>query len=138
MSEISGLTQQLKKAGYRLTHARRAVIKILEAKPEHLSHQQILEQGRTIYPRLSRATVYRTIDLFVKLKLIRPVYLNEPTQRFVSAAGGHHHLVCTSCHAIFEFAECTVEPLAQELAESFSFQIRGHLLEFHGLCKTCR
>ena len=138
MSSISDLSQQLKKAGYKLTPARLAIAEVLETNPEHLSHDEILEEGKKLYSRLSRATVYRTLELLVELRLVRPIYLNEPTQRFVSASGGHHHLVCSSCGQTFEFDHCTVQQLAQELAERFSFQIQNHLLEFQGLCKGCQ
>lgn len=137
MSTICNLEEKLKTAGYKLTPARRAVIEVLETHPDHLNHNQILEAGKQIYPRLSRATVYRTMELLVALKLVRPLYLNDPTQRFVSADGGHHHLVCTTCGATFEFDHCTVEQLAQELAAKYNFQIRNHLLEFQGLCESC-
>jgi Fur family transcriptional regulator, ferric uptake regulator len=138
MSVISDLSQQLKRAGYKLTPARLAIAEVLETNPEHLSHDEILEEGKKLYPRLSRATVYRTLELLVELRLVRPIYLNEPTQRFVSAAGGHHHLVCSSCGQTFEFDHCTVQQLAQELAERFNFQIQNHLLEFQGLCRGCQ
>jgi Fur family ferric uptake transcriptional regulator len=136
---ICNLTEQLKKAGYKLTPARQAVIEVLETHTGgHLSHGQILEEGQKIYPRLSRATVYRTMELLVKLRLVRSLYLNDPTQRFVSATGGHHHLVCASCGKIFEFDHCTVDQLAIELSKKYDFQIFSHLLEFHGLCETCQ
>lgn len=138
MSTISGLAQQLKKAGHKLTPARLAVIEVLETHPEHLSHNQILNEGKKIYAKLSRATVYRTMELLVDLKLVRPLYLTDPTQRFVSAFGGHHHLICTNCESVIEFDHCTAEHLAQELAEQYNFQIRNHLLEFQGLCQACR
>lgn len=138
MSAIIGLAEQLKANGHKLTPARLAVIEVLEREPEHLNHTQILEEGKKIYPKLSRATVYRTMDLLVELKLVRPLYLNDPTQRFVSAAGGHHHLICTNCDTTYEFDHCTVDELARELSEKYNFQIRNHLLEFQGLCKSCR
>ena len=138
MSSISGLAQQLKQAGYKLTRPRRAVIEVLETYPEHLSHNQILQEGRKICPQLSRATVYRTVELLVALNLIRPFYLNDPTQRFVSALGGHHHLVCSGCGIILEFDHCTIEQLAQELSEKHRFRIHSHLLEFHGRCEACQ
>ena len=137
MSASDELARQLKQAGYKLTPARLAVIEVLEKNHDHLNHNQILEEGKQIYPKLSRATVYRTMELLVELKLMRPLYLNDPSQRFISAAGGHHHMVCTTCGTTFEFDHCTVEQLAQELAEKYSFQIRSHLLEFQGLCEEC-
>ena len=138
MSAITNLAQQLKKAGYKLTRPRLAVIEVLETHGDHLSHNQILIEGQKIYPRLSRATVYRTLELLVALKLVRPLYLNEPTQRFISGFGGHHHLVCTNCDTVIEFEQGNVEALARELAEKYNFQILSHLLEFQGLCKMCR
>ena len=137
MSTICNLEEKLKTAGYKLTPARKAVIEVLETNPDHLNHNQILEAGKQIYPKLSRATVYRTMELLVELKLMRPLYLNDPTQRFVSAAGGHHHMVCTTCGTTFEFDHCTVDQLARELAAKYNFQIRNHLLEFQGLCESC-
>jgi Fur family ferric uptake transcriptional regulator len=137
MVDICNLAEQLKRAGYKLTPARRTVIEVLEIETEHPSHQQILDEGQKIYPKLSRATVYRTMELLVELRLVRPLYLNDPTQRFVSALGGHHHLVCSNCGQIFEFDHCTVNRLAFELSEKYEFQIFSHLLEFYGLCERC-
>jgi Fur family ferric uptake transcriptional regulator len=138
MSTICDLAKALKKAGYKLTAPRLAVIEVLESHPQHLSHEQILVEGRKIYPQLSRATVYRTMELLVDLNLFRPLYLSDANQRFISAFGGHHHLVCSNCGLIFEFDHCTVDQLARELAEKHQFQIRSHLLEFWGLCQTCQ
>ena len=138
MGKISHLADRLKQAGYKLTPARLAVVEVLETYPDHLSHNEILQEGKKIYPRLSRATVYRTMELLVSLNLLRSIYMSDPTQRFMSAAGGHHHLVCTECDAVFEFDHCTVDQLAQELSEQFNFLIRNHLLEFQGVCNSCQ
>jgi Fe2+ or Zn2+ uptake regulation protein len=138
MSTICGLAQKVKSAGYKLTLPRLAVIEVLESQPEHLNHNQILAEAQKIYPKVSRATVYRTLELLVDLNLVRPLYLNDPTQRFVSATGGHHHLVCSSCGVIIEFDHCTADQLAQELTQKYGFEIHSHLLEFQGICRTCQ
>jgi len=134
---MSDLAQKIKMAGYKLTPARLAVIEVLETIPDHLSHHQILVEGKKIYPKLSRATVYRTMDLLVDLQLVRPLYLNDPTQRFVSATEGHHHLVCCKCGDTVEFNHCTADQLAVELEEKYKFRITSHLLEFQGVCEEC-
>ena len=132
------LAQKLKQAGYKLTNSRLAIIEVLETHPEHLDHHQILKAGQKIYPQLSRATVYRTMELLVGLNLFRPLYLSEPTQKFISTSGGHHHLVCSNCGAIFEFENCHADQLAHELAARYHFQIQSHLLEFQGVCENCQ
>ncbi|MEM7349041.1 MAG: Fur family transcriptional regulator [Chloroflexota bacterium] len=131
------LAEQLKRAGYKLTPARLAIAEVLESNDGHLSHTQILIEGKKIYGKLSRATVYRTMDLLVELNLMRPLYLSDPTQRFISAEGCHHHLHCTTCDTIIEFDHCTADRLAQELADKYNFKIRHHLLEFQGSCGQC-
>jgi Fur family ferric uptake transcriptional regulator len=138
MTIVSDLTQKLKLAGYKLTGSRLAVIEVLETHPEHLDHNQILLAGKKIHPPLSRATVYRTMELLVELDLFRPLYLSDPTQRFISTTGGHHHLVCSKCGTIYEFENCHADQLSRELAEKYKFEIRSHLLEFQGICENCR
>ena len=137
MTPFSDLAQKLKLAGYKLTGSRLAVIEVLETHPEHLDHTQILLAGKKIYPQLSRATVYRTMELLVELDLFRPLYLSDPTQRFISTTGGHHHLVCSKCGTVYEFENCHADQLGRELAEKYKFEIRSHLLEFQGICENC-
>ena len=138
MSEMSELAPRLKQAGYRLTAPRQAVIQVLEKEGQHLSPSEVLALGRQVYPTLSRATVYRTLDMLTDLGLIRPIYLHDTSQRYVTALGGHHHLVCTDCGISFEFEQCEAGQLAVMLADRFRFEIHSHLLEFYGLCHNCK
>jgi Fe2+ or Zn2+ uptake regulation protein len=138
MSDLSCLAARLKVAGYRLTAPRRAVAQVLEREGLHLSPNEILTQGKRIYPKLSRATVYRTLHLLTELGVIRPIYLHDASQRYVTTQGGHHHLVCTDCGAAFEFEQCDADQLVSTLSERFSFEVHSHLLEFYGVCKTCK
>jgi Fur family ferric uptake transcriptional regulator len=138
MSKLTNLAEELRRAGHKLTVPRQAVLQVLEQEGEHLSPNEILARGKQFCPKLSRATVYRTLDLLTDLGLIRPIYLHDSSQRYVSAQGGHHHLVCTDCGIAFEFERCDADELVAPLAERFRFEIHSHLLEFYGLCHTCR
>ena len=138
MFELSDLAARLKVAGYKLTAPRQAVVQVLEQHGGHLSPNEVLMLGRQIYPKLSRATVYRTLDLLTDLGLIRPIYLHDASQRYVATQGGHHHLVCTDCGAAFEFERCDADQLAVTLSDRFRFEIHSHLLEFYGLCEICK
>lgn len=138
MTDASDLSARLKRAGYKLTAPRAAVIQVLENGGEHLSPGEVLALGRQTYPGLSRASVYRTLDLLSELGAIRPIMLGDTCQRYVAGEGGHHHLVCSACGAVYDFDRCGVERLAAALAEEHGFQIRSHLLEFYGLCRHCQ
>lgn len=133
------LADHLRQAGYKLTAPRLAVLKVLETEEEHLSHAEVLERGRRIYPALGRATVYRTLELLTALGLLRPIHLGDGGARFALLDGGrHHHLVCLDCGTAIPFDECAVGEAEQVISERFGFQVESHLLEFYGLCGNCR
>ena len=139
---ISQSTQQLadrlKQAGYKITPARMAVLQVIDDEHAHLNPADMLKEARRIYPRLGRATVYRTLELLTELGILRPIYMGESTPRFIRAEGGHHHLVCNECGEVIEFDKCIAESLTHTLQEEFDFQIGSHLLEFYGRCRQCR
>ncbi|MCR4405243.1 MAG: transcriptional repressor [Candidatus Acetothermia bacterium] len=132
-----GWAEQLQAAGHRLTAPRRAVLRVLEGARTHLHPEEVLERARLIYPGLGRATVYRTLALLTDLGLLHPIRLGG-SPRLARIAEGHHHLVCLACGHSFSFEECPERELEAELARRFDFEIKGHLLEFYGLCPDCR
>jgi Fur family ferric uptake transcriptional regulator len=131
------LAERLRSAGYKLTPPRLAVLTVLEESDEHLSHADLLAQGRTIYPTLGRATVYRTLEILTDLSIVRPIYLGDQSVSYTRVDQGHHHLICTECGAVTEFDDCVIGELQSMLARRHEFSIRGHLLEFYGLCSRC-
>jgi Fe2+ or Zn2+ uptake regulation protein len=130
--------ERLRRAGCKITPARRAVLKIFEAEHAHLSPEDVLKRGRRIYPALGRATVYRTLDLLTGLGVLRPIYLGDSRPCFTRIAEGHHHLVCSRCERVTEFDGRGVKEIARRLSRKLDFDVQSHLLEFYGLCGKCR
>ena len=133
----NGLANQLRAAGYKITPARLAVLQVVAESADHLVTATVLERGRAIYPRLGRATVYRTLELLTELRILRPIYGGSDGLNFIRAEGGHHHLVCADCGDTVEFDDCVATELAHDLADRFGFTIQSHLLEFYGQCSQC-
>lgn len=131
------LVNQLRAAGYKITPARLAVLRVVAETSGHLVSTTVWERGRAIYPKLGRATVYRTLELLTELRILRPIYGGGGELHFIRAEGGHHHLVCADCGDTVEFDDCVATELGQVLAERFGFTIQSHLLEFYGLCAPC-
>jgi Fur family ferric uptake transcriptional regulator len=138
LKQSSAWAERLREAGYRLTAPRRAVLRVLENAGSHLRPDEVLQGARAVYPSLGRATVYRTLALLTGLGLLHPIYLGEGRSRVARVEEGHHHLVCLSCGHSFNFTECHEMELEERIAEEFDFQVKGHLLEFYGLCADCR
>jgi Fur family ferric uptake transcriptional regulator len=139
MSEQSPYIQRLRKAGYKLTQARLTVLGVLEAEHGHITSSDILEKVEEVNSSIGRASVFRTLDLFTQLGIIRPTYIDTSlTPTYVMMhEGHHHHIICTNCNRVIEFENCGLEKLTRTLEEKLNVEISGHLLEFYGLCAAC-
>ena len=137
--QVNVMTQTLSEKGYRLTGARRAIMRALVKSGGHITADDLAELVRTEAPSVGRMTVYRTLDLLCSLALIRPVYQGSGAAHYVLMDNGsHHHLVCIRCGQVIEFDHCGSEALGRELSQRYDFQIHTHLLEFHGVCEACQ
>jgi Fur family transcriptional regulator, ferric uptake regulator len=133
-------SKRLRDAGYKLTNARMTVLNILESHDGHMTSAEVLEATESLTPEIGRASVFRALDLFTRLSIIRPTYINDSsTPTYVLLPDGHHHhIICTSCDKVIEFEDCHLEMLESELERRFDVQLTGHLLEFYGLCANCK
>jgi Fur family transcriptional regulator, ferric uptake regulator len=88
---------------------------------------------------IGRASVFRTLDLFTRLAIIRPTYIDSSiTPTYVMLPGGHHHhIVCINCSRVIEFDDCGLDKIAAQLEDRLRVRLTGHLLEFYGLCEQC-
>ena len=84
------------------------------------------------------ATVYRTLELLSKEKIINQLNFEEGYCRYeLESQAHHHHLVCLKCGKITEFNDQLLEKMEEALAAEHEFQIVGHLLKFYGYCVQC-
>ncbi len=132
--------QRLRDAGHKLTHARLTVLRVLEESGGHITSAEVLERVSRLDATIGRASVFRALDLFTSLSLIRPTYIDtSQTPTYVLMPDGHHHhIICTQCGQVIEFEQCGLNELAEELARKLGFQLTGHLVEFYGVCAACR
>lgn len=131
--------EQLRQAGYKLTHARISVLNAIETLGGHVTSAEVLDAVTAADASIGRASVFRTLDLLTRLGIIRPTYVHSSqTPSYVLMPDGHHHhILCTNCNKIIEFEECGLEEIAQELEARLNVRLSGHLLEFYGECEDC-
>lgn len=132
--------QRLRDAGYKLTNARIAVLQALEEGGGHMTSTQVIEAVAQQDASIGRASVFRTLELFTALSIIRPTYIDSSvTPTYVLMPNGHHHhIVCVQCRQVIEFDNCGLQQLAHQLEERYGFHLTGHLLEFFGVCAECQ
>lgn len=125
--------------GFRLTAPRLAVVQVLAEGHQHLSHAEILERAREKYPDISRATVYRTLELLAELGIVHTTFMGDANQRFIVPIGGHHHhLICNRCGNVTDLNECHFGTALSTVSQQTGFAVESHLVELYGLCADCQ
>ncbi len=138
--KLSTHAQLIREAGYKLTNARLTVLHVIEESSGHITSTEILEKVNAVDSRVGRASVFRTLDLLIRLAIIRPTYIgSNVTPRYVMLPDGHHHhIVCIKCNRTIEFHDCGLDAMKAELERRLDVKLTGHLLEFYGLCQDCQ
>jgi Fur family ferric uptake transcriptional regulator len=107
----------------------------------HVSVEEVVARVRREDPRVSVATVYRTMKLLAECGVAVPRQFGGDGQTRYEAASGrphHDHLICTSCGDIVEFANERIESLQETVARRHGFEVQSHRLELYGRCARCR
>jgi len=135
------LLRELMTQGVRITAQRKVLIEIIQEAEGHLDAVTLLERARKRDTQIDRATVYRTIELLKKLRLIDELDLMhlKGEKHFYEAKTtvDHVHLACFQCGRIREFTSPLFERLKAEISRQNGFGIRVIRLEVGGLCSAC-
>ena len=129
----------LRRHGFKLTPQRRAVIGAIAASQDHLTPAAIYQKVRQDHPTIGLATIYRTLQVLARLELICELHAGGSCHSYtIGAPEHHHHLICSNCGEVIDFAGYDISPLEQRLSRETGFEIEGHLLEFIGRCQNCQ
>src|SRR5580658_3678025 len=127
--ERRSLLKELPSRGMRITAQRRALVLAIQEAKDHLDASALLEVARKQEPNIDRATVYRTIELLKKLRLIDELdlmHLNGEKHYYeVKTKRDHIHLACFRCGRIEEYSSPLFEGLKAEISKQAGFTIRA-------------
>ena len=114
---------------------------VLEAVREsdvHISVDEIFSKVHAKYPYANISTIYRTLELLKKLRLVTETDLGEGRVRYHYAEKGHHHhLICQKCGAITDVADSDMSPLEDLLRRKYGFRADLRHLAIFGRCRQC-
>ena len=124
----------LEDAGLRITGQRRMVLAAIDGMNGGFTAENLTAELEGV----GRATVYRTLKLLVETDVICKLALPDGTPMYSpSRVEHHHHSVCTSCGAVEEFRDTTVERVLRSLNREIEGEIIGHRMEVFIRCKAC-
>jgi Fur family transcriptional regulator, ferric uptake regulator len=139
MDDPNAIVQALDAAGYRLTGPRRVVADLITRHDGHFTASELesVANGRGL--RLSRATLFRALDLLTELGALERIELPDGDHAYVPCVRSHHHhVVCARCGRTTEVEGCGVPEAVAEIARRTGYRIDMHRLELFGLCGPCQ
>lgn len=134
------LKETLRKEGLRYTKQRQEIWNELRSSNEHRDAEEIFLTLRKRGLKISRATVYRTIDVLVRNNLIDKLDIGDGRARYEynDKYLQHDHLICTSCGKIVEFHNDEIEELQSKITKQHKFKLLHQNHQLFGICKDCR
>jgi len=139
-SSPSDFVESLRPAGSKRSGKRDFIVNVFLRQEGHLTADNLVDLIRREDQRISRATIYRTLQWMVEAGIARKVDFGEGRFRFEHSYRHprHFHLICKSCNRSFEFLSSDIEALVEEVAAARNFTPRQSVLQIHGTCEACR
>jgi len=129
----------LRGRGLRVTPERRALLHAIFAQHRHIDAEEILAAVRASGHKISRATVYRNLELMVASGVVSKVRLAGGRTVYEHLHPGleHDHLSCRGCGRIVEFVSPGISALLTEICRAHDFDLGEPQLQIVGLCRAC-
>lgn len=134
MSAPSRMEQLCTQKGMKMTAQRRVIALVLSQSEDHPDVEEVYARASRIDPKISIATVYRTVRLFEDAEILERHDFGDGRARFEEASEDHHdHFINIRTREVLEFQDPEIERLQHEIARRMGYQLVGHKLELYGI-----
>lgn len=124
-----------------VTHQRVVIARVVFDSTGHLSVEEIENILRDQGDRIGKATIYRTMDLLVRSRLVVEHDFGEGFKRYehrFSTDSVYEHMICLECGRVIEFDSWEIQDVKARVTAKHGFKPTRHKLEIYGLCKECQ
>jgi Fur family ferric uptake transcriptional regulator len=139
---VSALDELIRQKGLKHSRQREVIAQAFFEMGGHVPVDELVARVREQDPRVSVATVYRTMKLLAECGLAVPRQFGDGQTRYEPATrrhgDAHDHLICTGCGAIVEFESERIAALQLRVARRHGFEIEHRRVELYGRCAACR
>ena len=123
--------------GVKLTEQRKIIAKVMSSSKDHPDVDELYKRVSNVDPKISIATVYRTIKLFADVGIVTKHGFKGGKARYEELSESHHdHLIDIKTGEIIEFVDDEIEKIQKKIAEKFGYDLVDHKLELYGRKKN--
>lgn len=139
MSRQQELLELVKAQGLRLTPQRLIILSAISRGEGHMNVDEVYRRAKEEYPYMDIATVYRTLHLFKKLRLVTEVGIGDRLHyELTDPQAQHHHMVCQVCGKAYDLSPSYLDEFRTRLVEESGFEADLHNFTVTGTCSECR
>lgn len=122
--------------GLRITDQRRVIARVIGEAEDHPDVEVLHERASAIDPKISIATVYRTVRLFEEAGILERHDFGKGRSRYEAATEEHHdHLIDLETGSVIEFVDDELEALQKKIADRLGFRLVDHRMELYAVAK---
>ena len=134
LSQKIDLEQLCADKGLRITEQRRVIARVLSESEDHPDVELLHQRASSIDPKISIATVYRTVRLFEEAGILDRHDFGDGRARYEAAPEAHHdHLIDVETGKVVEFVDPELEALQKVIAEKLGYRLVDHRMELYGV-----
>lgn len=134
---MATILQRCEERGLRLTDQRKVIAAVLEEATDHPDVEELYARASSRDPRISLATVYRTVKLLDEAGILEKREFGDGRARYETAGGEHHdHLIDLTTGEVIEFVDEEIEALQERIAEKLGYTLKDHRLELYAVPKA--
>jgi len=118
----------------RMTEQRRVIAAVLQDAEDHPDVEELYARASVVDPKISIATVYRTVKLFEEAGILEKHEFGDGRARYETADRDHHdHLIDLGTGEVIEFVDPEIEALQEKIAKKLGYRLKGHRMELYGV-----